>query len=145
MRLISVSVVLALLIVGLIAESFTLTVVGAIGFVILSGLRLIGTYESSRKFRDGRYAREDRDSRSLVESTARRIEGIILVAGLVATAASIVGEAAGYVAVPGMIIWIGGVAIWFIRGVIIREVTGIPLEMGYGGWYVARKRRRRRH
>jgi hypothetical protein len=48
----------------------------------------------------------------------------------------------------GMMIWIGTIVSYFLGGVIVDIVAEIPLKMGYGGWYVDRRRlnaaRRRR-
>jgi len=46
--------------------------------------------------------------------------------------------------IPGMMIWVGSVVSFFFVGWIIQLVAGIPLRMGYGGWYVPRRRPKRR-
>ena len=46
--------------------------------------------------------------------------------------------------VAGAIIFVGIVVSYFVSGVVGQEVGGIPLRMGYGGWYVARRRGRPR-
>jgi hypothetical protein len=40
----------------------------------------------------------------------------------------------------GVTIWVGAIVCYFFSGVIVREVGGIPLSMGRGGWKVRRTR-----
>lgn len=43
----------------------------------------------------------------------------------------------------GLTIWVGSLFFYVLNGVIIREITKIPLRMGYGGWYVSHRSGRR--
>ncbi len=63
------------------------------------------------------------------------INGAITLTGLVLL---IVGSG-GY-AMGGWIIWLGAIVCWLSAGIILREVGGMPLSMGYGGWAIRRTR-----
>ncbi len=118
--------------------------VGAILFVLGSGLQLVRVFDASKKYRAG--ASEvwaDEKPRGIADRIAYWIGAVILLASLAGTAmGSKDGEGAFFV--PGAIIWLGAIAVWVISGVIVREVAGIPLRMGYGGWHVYRRGRRNR-
>jgi tellurite resistance protein TehA-like permease len=42
----------------------------------------------------------------------------------------------------GCIIWVGTLFFYFLSGIIVQNVTGVELRMGYGGWYTPKKRKR---
>ncbi len=73
---------------------------------------------------------------------SRRLDGAITIVGLILVAVAHRTGADNY-AVAGAIIWVGALGCYFISGVIVREVGGIPLSMGYGGWTVRRDKRGR--
>ena len=75
----------------------------------------------------------------MVEWIGNFIRGAISLAGLVLAIISSEGGTSGY-AIAGCLIWGGAIACYFLSGVILREVGGIPLSMGYGGWKVRRTR-----
>lgn len=66
---------------------------------------------------------------------------MILVGALVAGNAR--HKAMGEVmAQAGLLIWIGLILCYFVQGIIVREVGGVPLEMSrYGGWKIRQGRR----
>lgn len=76
---------------------------------------------------------------SLSTRAARWVKGAITLTGLVLVIVTRGSDAGGY-AIGGWVIWGGAIACYFASGIIAREVGGIPLSMGYGGWKVRRDR-----
>jgi hypothetical protein len=118
--------------------------VGAILFVLGSALQLVVVFDASKRYRAGASdVWADEKARGIADRIAYWIGAGILLAGLVGTVAGS-KNGGGTFFVPGAIIWLGAIAVWVISGVIVREVAGIPLRMGYGGWHVYRRGRRNR-
>lgn len=40
----------------------------------------------------------------------------------------------------GILLWFIAIAHYFVAGIVVKSVAGIPLSMGYGGWKVRRDR-----
>ena len=78
----------------------------------------------------------------IADQVAQWIDGAITLTGLGLVVVNQSSETNGY-AVAGLIIWGGAVACYFVSGIIVREVGGVPLSMGYGGWAIRRNRRGR--
>jgi hypothetical protein len=82
-------------------------------------------------------------SRPIEISTAERfgkwIDGTISLTGLVLVVVTQNRPTDG-LSVAGWIMWGGAIICWFVSGIILREVGGVPLSMGYGGWAVRRGR-----
>ena len=77
--------------------------------------------------------------RSLSDHAAEWINGAITLTGLVLVVITMDRDDSGF-AIGGSIIWFGSLACYFVWGIIAREVGGIPVSMGYGGWKVRRDR-----
>ena len=76
---------------------------------------------------------------STVDRVGRWIDGTITITGLVLAVATLDRPTDGY-AIAGRIIWGGAIICYLLSGIILREVGGVPLSMGYGGWAVRRGR-----
>jgi hypothetical protein len=105
-------------------------------FILLEVIDLVSEYRETKSFRAGTW--EPTEKKSTVITLSKWLRGLLLYAGLFLMLA-------GYMA--GVVIWVGTIICWFCAGIIAREVAGIPIRMGYGGWKVYRPRRRgnRRH
>lgn len=144
MKLVFMKLVLLLISIGLITfgsltRQQTVSVSGAILFVLILAINLVWIYRSSKRYHNTNEL-EKPIEQNISGKIAGCLEGIIIFLGLIAM---VVDNKKDYgLFVPGMIIWIGAIMIYFFGGMIIKYVTGIPLKFGYGGWYVSRRQRR---
>jgi hypothetical protein len=76
---------------------------------------------------------------STVEKVGKWIDGAISLTGLGLVVVTQDRPTDGYT-IAGWIMWGGALICWFASGIILREVGGVPLSMGYGGWAVPRGR-----
>jgi hypothetical protein len=132
-----------LLAYALVTRQAIIATVGAIVYVLGLAIGLRATVRAARAYRAGvEIVWSQAGPRGLTEHITSALNGAILFGGLIAF---MIGGDDGDRGVfrAGAIIWIGGIAIWFISGIIVREVAGIPLRMGYGGWHIYRPRRGR--
>jgi hypothetical protein len=130
----------ALLALSVVAWEPTIAAGGAVLFVagLAADLRVVVI--ASRAYRAGA---EDPWGSSSTDGVADGLQGWITIAGLCLLFVGL-KDTTGHFALAGMIIWFSGIAAYFIFGVIGRHIAGIPLRMGYGGWYVHRPRKKRR-
>jgi hypothetical protein len=147
MKLIILIISIVGLVYGWILGSLTLSIFSAVVFIVGHILELARTIRSARRFRSGE---EDSELELQNEHTLKKVESIfdaiICLVGLGAFAYGVKfskdnSELWSY---PGMIIWIGSIISYFAQGVVIREITGIPLKWGYGGWYINRRKQTNR-
>ena len=135
-RLAALIASVGLLAFALIAHHAIMAIVGASVYVLGSAIGLRATYCTARAFQAGVADEMPAPGpRSLTEHLGSVLNGVILFGGLIAFIIGGDGHDSPLF-LPGAIIWLGGVAIWFVAGIIVREVAGIPLRMGYGGWRV---------
>lgn len=143
-RLITAIASAALLVYAVATDKEVFAVVGAVLFLLGGALQVIDLFDASKRYRAGATdIGPNERPRGIADRIADWIGGVILFAGLAAFAARGKYDR-GVFFVPGAIIWIGSIAIWVVSGVIARDVAGIPLRMGYGGWHIYRPRRRRK-
>ncbi len=140
MRLAALITSAGLLAYAFVAHQASMAIVGAIVYVLGSALGLRAMYRAAKAHQAGVEDAWTRDvHRALTARIANVLNGVILFGGLIAFMLGGDGHDRALFLVGG-IIWLGGIAIWFVAGVIVREVAGIPLRMGYGGWQVGRPR-----
>jgi len=89
-------------------------------------------------------ATENGHDKDILQIFEKVLEALILFTGLGTFLYGVEGEFKEIWALPGAIIWCGTLLLYLIDGIIFRETTGIPIRMGYGGWYIPRSRRRPR-
>jgi len=130
-----------LLITGLINDSQSILVTGAILFMPTQLINLVWIYRSSKQYKTNVDQIELSEKNNFLDTLSKWLEGIITFFGLIIMAIGI--EYGHGLFVAGAIIWIGVIVTYFLAGTIIRHVTGMPLRMGYGGWHIYRRRRRR--
>jgi Ca2+/Na+ antiporter len=133
-----------LILYGWITKNQFISIIGAIVFICALFINLYKTYLLSKEFKN----RKDEEEISVQEKDnttskiERGLEGTITIASLIGTLAFQDAERIYFY--PPLIIWVGIVVIYFISGIVIREVANIPLRMSYGGWkiYYPKKRKR---
>jgi protein-S-isoprenylcysteine O-methyltransferase Ste14 len=131
-KLIVLLVAASLLITGAVNVNQWAAIAGALLYISLEIIDLVLEYRAAKLFREGAW--EPNEGKSIAETLSKWIRNLLLFSGLFLMLG-------GYIA--GVIIWVGSIICWFVAGVIAREVAGIPVRMGYGGWKVYRPRKRR--
>ena len=84
-------------------------------------------------------SKEEKEPKTLFQKIAISLEAVIMFSGLIAY-----GLRREPLMTSGMIIWIGTIIIYFLSGLVFKTITGIPLKMGYGGWYSPSKKRQKK-
>lgn len=112
---------------------------GAILYLAISLVDLAYLIKESKKYRNGTWE-DKKESQNLMQHFNQILGGIIVIAGLAATAISEVS----LFNTPGMIIWIGSILIYVVFGIVIQLITNLPLKIGYGGWFISRSRKRKK-
>ncbi len=142
MKLVLLLTTVGLLLYGFLNGIRSIVLFGAILFIVTLSLDLILIYRSAKNYVNESTWTESYKSRGVVKFLEKTLEGIIIIAGLLALIISQDDDSFGLFA-PGAIIWIGTILIWFLGGIIVGQITGIPLGFGYGGWYIKRSRQHR--
>ena len=132
-RLVILFCAVAAIIFGILIASPLPFLAGAILFTFVETFDLFHIYQVAKLIRAGESPLEA----STAEKFGDRIRGIIILIGFVVFLFTQDRSADGYY-IAGLIIWGGGIVFWFLTGIILREVGGVPLRMGYGGWAVRR-------
>ena len=140
MKLATIILSASLIIFGLIKGGEPFAIAGAVIYLSLEVIDLVLLYRSAKLSRTGQ--REPNEKKGTSDRIVQIIRYLILFAGLIGTVA-LKDRTNGYT-IAGAIIWIGAVFCWLIAGWIISAIAGIPLQMGYGGWYVKRSKKRRK-
>lgn len=143
MKLASLLLSAGLLAFGAVKGSDPFMIAGAALFILTEAADLVATYRAAKSFRDGTWEPEAKESAT--ETAASWLRGLIILAGLW-NSIGLQDKVSG-LTISGGIIWFGTIICWIISGWLARYVAGIPVKMGYGGWYVHRPRgsRRRRN
>ena len=127
---------------GWIAGHESVAIAGAILFVITSAVRgLISTVRDSRIYRRGQSAELNSGSEGM-HKVVVRLNGLTSFVGMLVFMAGVQFEVQQIIW-PGAVLWVGSFSQFLIFGWIIRGMTGIPLRVGYLGWYVQKPRRNR--
>lgn len=134
MKLTSLLIVAGLLAFGWLTGRHMVATIGALLFIVTEVADIAQAYIYAKRLRQGLPLPDEK--RRVADKLARWLNGLFFFVGL--GAGLILGS------VAGAIIFFGVLVSYFVQGVIGREVGGIPLRMGYGGWYVARRQGRRR-
>lgn len=138
MRLAAYLVCAGLLAYAVVAHNGTIATLGAVIFVLALIPELFSIYKDAQAHRAASATGSENAHHGLRDVAEEWLGTAIVLAGL---GLFVLGRE---LAPAGAIIWIGTIAAWFLSGVIFSHVTGIPMRMGYGGWYVPYRRRRRR-
>jgi hypothetical protein len=132
MRLIILAVSASLLVIGLINNDQSIAIAGGILYVLYGIKDLFMLYHSLKFKQDS----EDPYVRiSKIKLLSNVLETILL--GFSAFLA-LDGN------IAGMIFWFGAICCWVAWGIIIGTITGLPLKMGYSGWYIYNQKKKRK-
>jgi len=143
MRIILLLIVIGLLIVGWLGGQKPYALIGAFLFILTYSFELVAIYHDSKLYSKGIDKEGDEKEKKKISKILEKwLSGLIVISGLIAFC--IGKDNQNNIFLTGGIIWIGTIVIWFISGIIVKEVTGIPLRMGYGGWYIHRPRKKQR-
>jgi hypothetical protein len=82
-------------------------------------------------------------SNSDIEVAAYLLEGLIVIASMVMTAAHKLIEFKP-IADSSALIWFGQVATYILYGLIASFFSGIPMKFGYGGWYIYQPKKQKK-
>ncbi len=140
MKLILILISITVLVYGSVTSNLILNIMGAGVFVVLLVVDLI---ENIIKIKRMRISPSDNETEEMSKDRlANILQQIVMFAGLVGMGMGQILEGEDVWSWPGLIIWGGAILFYVINGVVVKAITGIPLRMGYGGWYVARSKRR---
>ncbi|HEU0143206.1 MAG TPA: hypothetical protein VFQ47_00330 [Nitrososphaera sp.] len=131
-KLIALLVAAALLIFGAVSGNQWSAIAGASLYISSEIIDLVLEYHAAKLFSEGTW--EPNERKSIGETLSKWIRNLLLFSGLFLALGG---------SIAGIIIWVGSIICWFVAGVIAREVAGIPVRMGYGGWKIYRPRKRR--
>jgi hypothetical protein len=137
MKVAGISLAAALILVGFLWHEARLVVAGAVIHLFYGIVDLYLVYRDAKLLRAGTLEAEP--ERGVACGVGRWTERAITLTGLVLVCVTKGDDTTGY-AVAGWIIWGGAIFCYFLSGIIAREVGGIPLSIGYGGWRVRRSR-----
>jgi len=121
-----------LIMTGLVAGNRDSTIAGAIIFSFICLLDLPFEYKRAKLYRDGKFKQSE--TKTLLENAELRFRQGMFIVGIVLMV---------FHQASGVIIFVSAIISYFISGLIAKEVAGIPLQMGYGGWQKRNFRRRR--
>lgn len=138
MRLTAYVLTAGLLVYAVAAHNGTIATLGAVIFALALIPELFSIYKDAQAHRAGSASASENAHHGLRDVAEQWLGTAIVLAGL---GLLVFGSE---LVLAGAVIWMGTIAAWFLSGVIFSRVTGIPLKMGYGGWYVPYRRRRRR-
>lgn len=127
-------IVSSFLIVGLLTKSPELAKIGAVIYALSTLISLWDAYISSREYKKTPKPLVNPSPKKTnpVDNLVALFEGGIVLTGLFLLASSDLN-------IVGSIIWFSALISYFLWGIIISFITGIPLKFGYGGWVVKRK------
>lgn len=134
------------LLFGLLLRNEVSVIVAAVVYASLGIVGLYQTYRHAKAYRHTNVSPEkmckseklkhiEKEEQTYAEKITEWIGGAITFTGLFLVIASKDNGMSGY-GIGGWIIWGGAIFCYFLSGIIMREVGGIPLSMGYGGWKV---------
>lgn len=131
LKLLVVSVAAVGILIGLLFGRVEYVLASA-GFYLVHGVfELFHVYQEARLLRAGGAAPVR--ARGTLPRTTKWVEGAVLLTGFGLLIFTRGEETKGY-SIAGWIIWGSAIITYFIFGVIMRDVGGVPLNMGYGGW-----------
>jgi hypothetical protein len=131
-RIILLLISAILIISGLIAGNKDLSIAGAFVFTFICLIDLPLEYKRAKLYRDGKF--KPSEIKTKLEILENRFRQGMLIFSFVLMA---------FHQTSGGIIFGSAIISYFFSGLITKEVAGIPLEMGYGGWRKRNFRRRR--
>lgn len=145
MMLVMMILAAAAVLFGLLSRQAVFVTMGAAVHLLAGIAGLFHAYRVAKLLRGDALQENPEDAireiseRSLSDRAAEWVDGAITFTGLVLVVITMDRDDSGF-AIGGSLIWFGSVACYFVSGIIAREVGGIPLSMGYGGWKVRRDR-----
>ncbi|AEW00262.1 hypothetical protein A4D02_23315 [Niastella koreensis] len=126
-----------LLCFGIIYKLANLVLVGAFCYILSLLFDLAQAIILSRKYKKGIV---EGKNKSRLVGVSGLLQGSLILYGLIA----IYIEHPKEIEISGQIIWFGSIAYYALVGIIVSELTGIPLTMTYGGWKAGYRKRKRR-
>jgi len=126
--------------IGLGIRDPRLLLIGSAIFLSLVIADLFLCYRDSKLFRAK--ALSPSVDETFLSRISRWLDSGISLTGLVLLVITSDKEADTY-SIAAWIIWGGTILRWFLCGIIVSVIGGLPLKMGYGGWYVPRPRSNR--
>lgn len=141
MKFILLFISASLLVVGLLDGDQPTVTIGATLFILIQIGGLISVYRFSKGYQlpKDQNKTELSNKRNLMGTLSRYLEGIILLLGLII----MMLDGKNELFLPGAIIWIGEIVVYFLGGIIVEYITGIPLRFGYGGWQIDFRRKKK--
>lgn len=132
-RLAILSCAAAALLFGLVLQWPPSIVTGALLYAMVGFFDLFRLYRIAKLIRAGTCPMDV----TTAERVGKWIEGAICLTGLVLVVVT-QDRPTDEHSIAGWIIWGSAIICWFSSGIILKEVGGVPLSMGYGGWAVRR-------
>ncbi len=138
LKLLLAIIVASVILLGVICGRAELVLAGALLDLLFGIIELFHFYKKARLLRAGTEGPVEVSGKSFC--VAKWTQRAIALTGLVLVIVTQDEETSGY-SIAGWIIWCGTLVRYYVFGVIMREVGGVPLSMGYGGWAVRRGRK----
>jgi Ca2+/Na+ antiporter len=123
---------------SLIFNRVDIAIMGAIIFLLGQLYSLYDTYSMSKKYAAGEEVENISKNHTYQNRISNFFDGAIVILGLLIMVMS------KELMLAGALIWLGEIVIYFVVGIIIENVTSIPLRFGYGGWQVDRRKHRKK-
>ena len=144
MRDIGILLSALLLTIGLVIQIDFIVITGACFYLIAEIVSFISVIHLSQKYKRGEDILESgNNKKTVLKKVVGLIGGIILIAGLILLIVGIDSETEpNYFVISGGIIWFGSIIILILSGIITKLITDLPIKWGYGGWYIAPKRKK---
>jgi TM2 domain-containing membrane protein YozV len=144
MKIILMVLSILFLTIGLVAGKFLINMIGAGAFIIYLVIDLIDNYKCAKRLMKSLSSPSNEETEKSSNDKLTNILGsIVTFTGLMLLCVGHISKGEDVWSWPGLTIWGGAILFYFFNGVMVREITGIPLRMGYGGWYVARRKQGR--
>ncbi|MEX6689679.1 hypothetical protein QTN47_19395 [Danxiaibacter flavus] len=117
--------------------ALSLAIVGGTLYLLALVLGFVSLVFESQRFRKSDLPIK-KESVSVLSTINKVLEGIICLSGLISF---LVKDS--LFSITGGIIWLGTIAVYVLCGIAINTIAGIPMKMGYGGWYVPKSKKRK--
>jgi len=140
MKLLLQVISLILLAIGCIGKEEPLVIAGAFVFIFTLIIDTFDVYQMAKRSKNDNDSKKKEDEENSPKITNNVPSWIFGAIGLGAFGFGQLAKDNDIYTLSGCIIWVGLLFFYFLNGIIIQNVTGIELRMGYGGWYIPKKR-----